>query len=293
MKKQNLWFHIFTIVILTILALTCLIPFVLMLSASFTSGNALTLGGFRLIPKEFSLEAYRYAFLGGTNIIRAYALTAFVTVAGTALGLTICTLLSYALSREEFVLGKILTFFVFFTLLFNGGLVPTYIIYTQWFHIKNTIYALIFPSLLMNGVNVLLMRTWIKNNLPQECIEAARIDGGNEFQCFVQIVFPLSKPILATIGLMIGLGYWNDWFNSMIYITDNRLFSLQNFLARIIENMNTLLKNANVNMIEIANMPSEVVRMAVAVLGCLPIIVAFPFFQKYFVKGIALGAIKG
>jgi putative aldouronate transport system permease protein len=180
-------------------------------------------------------------------------------------------------------------------MLFNGGLVPTYLIYTQIFHIKNTLAGLIVPGLLMNGFNVILVRTFFATSIPEAIIESARIDGLGEFGTFVQIVMPLSLPILATLGLMTGVSYWNDWYNGLIYITEPNLFSLQNLLNRILENLSFLQRNSSLGAAaarEIARIPGNTVRMAMAVIGVIPVLAIYPFFQKYFVKGITIGAIK-
>ena len=187
-----------------------------------------------------------------------------------------------------------MSFMVFFTMLFNGGLVPTYMMWTQIFHIKNTLPALIIPALLLNAFNVMLMKNYFKMNIPYSLIEAAKIDGAGEFFIFYRVVMPLSKPIMATVGLFVGINYWNDWMNGLYYVTDANLFSLQNFLNRMMQNINYL---ATAEGAEVAQgsmiMPSSSMRMALAVIGVLPIMVLYPFFQKYFVKGMTVGSVKG
>jgi putative aldouronate transport system permease protein len=181
-------------------------------------------------------------------------------------------------------------------MLFNGGLVPTYIMYTQFFHIKNTVFALIIPSLLMGAFNVILIRSYLQNNIPKALTEAAFIDVASEYQIVLKIVFPMAKPIIATIGLFIGLAYWNDWMNGLYYVTNTKLFSIQQLLTNMMRNIEYLSKNANtnINLSNIANgIPQATVRMAIAVIGILPILIVYPFVQKYFVKGISLGAVKG
>lgn len=186
--------------------------------------------------------------------------------------------------------------YLFFTMLFNGGLVPTYIMYTRYLHMKNTIPALIIPGLLMSAFNVILTRTYIQSNVPAALSEAAKIDGATEFQVFRKVVLPMCKPIIATVGLFAGLGYWNDWTNGLYYITDTNKFSIQQLLNNMIKNIEFLSKNANSN-INLASVgggiPQETVRMAIAIVGLLPILIVFPFVQKYFVKGISIGAVKG
>ncbi|MNZ55213.1 L-arabinose transport system permease protein AraQ [compost metagenome] len=275
----------------------CLLPFVLLVTTSFSDEMTILREGYSFFPSKWSLDAYQFLWNDAENIFRAYGVTIIVTIVGTFLGLSISALLSYPLSRKELPLRKLLAFFVFFTLLFNGGLVPTYFVYTHLFDMKNTMLALIIPGLLTNGFFVLIMRTFFMNSIPVPVIESASIDGAGEFKIFFKIVLPLSLPILATIGLMQTIGYWNDWFNGLIYITDSKLFSLQNLLNRILLNVQFIQNNAStVNMSEIssgAQIPMETIRMAMAVIGVVPLLCAYPFFQKYFVKGLVIGAVKG
>ncbi|MDQ0972202.1 putative aldouronate transport system permease protein [Neobacillus niacini] len=222
-------------------------------------------------------------------------MTIFVTVFGTFISLAMTAFLAYALSRRDLPYRNFFAFFVFFTLLFNGGLVPTYLVYTQVFDIKNTIWALIVPGLLMNGFNVLLMRTFFMTSIPEPVVESARMDGAGEFRTFFSIILPLSLPILATIGLLQTIFYWNDWFNGLVYITEPTLFSIQNMLNRMLSDIQFLASsNLGTNTSSAAaQIPTTGVRMAIAVIGILPILIAYPFFQKYLVKGIALGSVKG
>lgn len=279
--------------IFILLVLACIVPFVLLVMSSFTSESALMQNGYSLFPKEFSLEAYRYLIQKGTTILRGYGITILVTVVGTLISVTITTLLAYPLSRPELPHRNVFSFIVFFTMLFNGGLVPTYIMYTQVFHIKNTIWALIVPALLMNAFYVIMMRSFFTANIPDSLIEAARIDGAGELRILAQIVLPLSKPMMATLALMIGLGYWNDWLNGLYYLTDTRYFSIQNILNRMIADVQFLASASSVTSSVSANLPSVGIRMAIAVIGVLPILIIYPFFQKAFVKGIVIGGVKG
>lgn len=283
--------HIFLI----ILAAGSIIPLVLLLSSSFSSEALILKEGYSFFPKEFSFAAYEYLLTNSASILRAYGITIFVTVFGTFFSLAMTALLAYALSRRDLPYRNFFAFFVFFTLLFNGGLVPTYLVYTQVFDVKNTIWALIVPGLLMNGFNVLLMRTFFMTSIPEPVIESARMDGAGEFRTFFSIVLPLSLPILATIGLLQTIFYWNDWFNGLIYITEPSLFSIQNMLNRMLTDIQFLASsNLGTNTSSAAaQIPTTGVRMAIAVIGILPILIAYPFFQKYLVKGIALGSVKG
>ncbi|WP_341279583.1 carbohydrate ABC transporter permease [Paenibacillus sp. FSL H8-0537] len=284
--------HVFFIAVV----IMCLMPFVLLLTTSFTSEASIVKEGYSLVPSEWSLDAYKFLWSDAENITRSYGITIFVTLIGTFVGLSISALLSYPMSRSDMPMKKQLAFYVFFTMLFNGGLVPTYIIYTQVFDMKNSLLALIIPGLLTNGFFVLIMRTFFQNSIPHAIIESASIDGAGEFRIFFKMILPLSLPILATIGLMQTIGYWNDWFNGLIYITDSKLFSLQNLLNRILLNAQFIQNNAaTLNAGEVANaqIPLETVRMAMAVIGVVPLLCAYPFFQKYFVKGLVIGAVKG
>ncbi|MCA0755774.1 carbohydrate ABC transporter permease [Paenibacillus sp. N4] len=277
-----------------IFALVCIIPFVLLISASLTDQDAIVAQGYSFIPHTFSTAAYEYLYERGTDIVRAYGVTVFVTVVGTAAGVAITALLAYPLSRSVTPHRNLIMFVVFFTMLFHGGLVPSYLVYTQIFDLKNTIWALIIPGLLMNGFYVMMMRTFFQTSIPGALIESAQIDGAGEYRTFWTIVLPLSTPILATIGLFECIMYWNDWQLGMIYITEPQLFSIQNLLNRIMQDIQFITTNMSDNSGDaMQQMPTDAVKMAIAVIGVLPILVAYPFFQKYFVKGIMIGAVKG
>ena len=275
------------------IAISIIIPFVLLFMSSITDETTITRYGYSFWPKEFSLSAYAYLWKSASTIVRAYIISILVTVAGTLLGLILTVLCAYPLSRRDLPGRNIMTFFVFFTMLFNGGLVPTYLIYTQYFHIKNTIWALLVPNLLVQAYNVMLAKTFFQTSIPVEILEAARVDGAKEIVIFGKIVLPLSKPIFATLGLFISVTYWNDWTNGLIYLTDSKWFSLQNLLNRMTSNIQFLSSNSLGGNLSTADLPSQTVRMAIAIIGVVPMMAAYPFFQKYFVKGIALGAVKG
>ncbi|MFJ5760885.1 carbohydrate ABC transporter permease [Neobacillus sp. NPDC093182] len=283
--------HIF----LLILSIGSIIPFIILLSSSLSDETSILRDGYSFFPKEFSFAAYEYLLNNSSSIFRAYGITIFVTVSGTLASLAMTSFLAYALSRRDLPYRNVFAFFVFFTLLFNGGLVPTYLVYTQIFDVKNTIWALIVPGLLMNGFNVLLMRTFFITSIPEPIIESARMDGAGEFRTFFSIILPLSLPILATIGLLQTIIYWNDWFNGLIYITEPSLFSIQNMLNRMLSDIQFLATTnfGSNTSTAAAEIPTTGVRMAIAVIGVLPILIAYPFFQKYLVKGIALGSVKG
>jgi putative aldouronate transport system permease protein len=276
-------------------ALMALLPFILLIIASLTDNAWATANGFSFFPKEWSLDAYHYIAVQWDTIGRAYLMTVVVTAAGTAVSILITTLFAYAICQSDVPGMKLLSFLLIFTILFNGGLVATYYTYVNYFHIRNTIWALIFPGLLMNAFNVILVRNYFSNSIPISLIEAARLDGASEFGIFCRIIMPLSLPIIATIGLMTGLMYWNDWQNGMYYLTERgggHLYTIQIILNNINENIQVLLQNSSSLGGMNIKMPSTTVRMAIATVGILPILIIYPFFQKYFVKGITLGGVK-
>ncbi len=284
-----------TIAVLLIVSLMCIVPLLLVVASSFTSERALEQNGYSLFPSELSLDAYIYLLTSKDKLLRAYEVSFFVTIIGTLSSVMITMLFAYPLSNRELPGRNFFSFFVFFTMLFNGGLIPTYLMYTQTFHIKDTIWALIVPSLLMNGFSVLMVRTYLSTNIPQEILDAARIDGASDMRTFCAIVLPLSKPILATVAFMTGLAYWNDWMNGLYYLVKRTdLFTIQNLLNRILSSAE-FLRNNDSNALITAGLkiPSVGSRMAISVIGMLPILIAYPFFQRGFVKGITIGGVKG
>ncbi|MFF2890482.1 carbohydrate ABC transporter permease [Paenibacillus sp. NPDC057967] len=281
-------------IILGLFALACILPFVLLFTSSVTDSKVIVTEGYTFFPSSLSFAAYDYLWQNSKMIFNAYGITILTTVIGTTASLLMTSMLAYPLSRKDMPGGMVLAFIVFFTLLFNGGLVPTYMVYTQLFDIKNTLLAQIVPWLLMNGFNVLLMRAFFMNSVPKPVLESASIDGAGEFTIYYKIVLQLSLPIMATIGLFQALAYWNDWNNGLVFVTDSALFNLQNVLNRIMSDIEFLSSNASMGSGSIiAQLPSETFRMAIAVIGILPILIAYPFFQKFFVKGLTIGAVKG
>lgn len=278
--------------VLILLTLAAIVPFVLLIIASFTDNNVAITEGFSFFPSKWSTDAYQYIVNEKDTMLRAYGITIVVTLIGTTLGLLISVMLAYSLANSDLPGRNFMTFFVTLTMLFNGGLVPTYLIYTNVFHIKDTLAALIVPNLLMNGFNVILIRNYFATGVPTVLYEAARIDGAGEFYIFYRIALPLSKPILATVGLLMGIAYWNDWQNGLYYLNDTSLYSIQNILNRINENISFLASNSTSG-VKISDLPTSTIRMAIAVIGILPIVCIYPFFQEYFVRGIAVGAVKG
>jgi len=296
-NRSERQFNIFGYIVITILAINAIIPLALLVMSSITDNEALILYGYNFIPPKFSLEAYKYIFETSDAVIKAYGVSIALTAIGVTCSLTITTMLGYAIARQGLPGRGLITFLVFFTMLFNGGLVPTYINYTTMFHIKDTFFALLIPGLLMGGMNVLLVKSYFVTGVPDEILEAAYIDGATEMQTFTKVALPLAKPIVATIGLFSGLAYWNDWNNGYVYLNKRTdLFSIQNLLNRMIQNIQYLTQNAG-NIVNaeqgLASIPSIAVRMAIAIVGLLPILIAYPFVQKQFVRGITLGGVKG
>lgn len=288
-------YQIIVMIILTILALCAILPFLLLVSSSITEEATLVSKGYSFFPRKISFYAYEYLFkTNAAKVFRSYGITFFVTIIGTSISLLVGPMLAWPLSRKDYKRGKVLTFMVFFTMLFNGGVVPSYIMWTQAFHMKNTVWALIFPTLIMNGFFIILYKNNFASNIHPALIEAAKIDGAGEWYIYFKIVLPLSLPILATIGLMVGLGYWNDWTNGLYYISQTNLYSLQQFLKSIIDNISALSSMANSAEIasSVSKMPGTSIRMAMAVIGVIPVMILYPFFQKAFIAGIALGGVK-
>lgn len=294
--KEDKIFQIIGHIVMIFLSACALIPMLLLIMSSVTDNDTLIRNGYSFVPEKFSLYAYEYIFKTGNSVINAYGISILLTAIGTCLSLVITTMLAYALSKKDLPGRKILTFLVFFTMLFNGGLVPTYMNYTNVFGLKNTFWALLIPGLVTNGFYILLMKSYFVTGIPEEILEASVIDGASEFQTFSRIALPLAKPIVATIGLFAGIGYWNDWQNGYIYLTKRTdLYSIQNLLNRMIQNIQYLSQNSSMQNADtgLASIPSVSIRMAMAVVGILPIVLIYPFVQNNFVKGITLGGVKG
>ena len=295
--KEEKRFQILAHIILALLSALAVIPFVLMIVSSLTDNNTLVANGYSFWPEKWSLYAYEYIFNTGNSVLHAYGISIVLTIVGTLIALILTTMLSYVISRKGLPGRGIITFLVVFTMLFNGGLVPTYMVYAKIFNVKNTFMALLVPGLLMSGFNIMLMKSYFCTNIPDEILDAAYIDGATEFQAFYKVALPLAKPIVATIALFVGIAYWNDWMNGYIYITKNTdLYSVQNLLNRMMQNIQYLSQNSsNIQQagVGLNAIPTASVRMAMATVGVLPILVVYPFVQKYFVKGITLGGVKG
>lgn len=284
---SSIFIHLFFI----LLAVMCIYPFLLIVGVSFSDEKSILDHGFQVIPEMFSLNAYRYVFRNLGTIVNAYAVTTFSTVVGTFLSVLVITLYSYALSRKEFHYRRFFTFFIFFTMIFNGGMVPWYIVCVRVLHINNTILALILPYII-SGWYVIIMRTFFSTAVPDSVIEAARIDGAGEFKTLFRIVLPLALPGVATIALFSTLGYWNDWWLPLMLINNTKLFNLQYLIYQILNNMDFINQLASQGH-TVQNVPTESARMAICVISIGPIIFAYLFFQKYFIKGLTIGSIKG
>ncbi len=288
-------FQRFSTVVLSILAVLTLLPILLIAIASVTDEKVLVSTGYTFLPSKLSLDSYYYMVKQSAMILRSYGVTITVTVLGTLGSVMLTTTLAYPLSRTDFKYKNLLSFFVFFTMLFSGGVVSSYIMWTRIFSIKNTLWALIVPNYLVTAFNVFLVRNYYANSIPHALVESAQIDGAGEMQIFLRIMLPLAIPTVATISLFTGLIYWNDWVNGLYYISDAKLFSLQNLLIRIMNNIQFLKVSTNMALLgtQKIDLPGSSVRMAMAMIGILPIMILFPFVQKYFIKGVVLGAVKG
>ncbi len=294
-SKDNKIWSIASNIVMILFSLCALLPFVLLMIASFTNDQWATANGFSFFPKEFSLTAYRYIANQWGAIGKAYFMTFIVTFVGTAASLLITSGFAYALSTEILPGRRILNFLCIFTMLFNGGIVASYYCWVSVFHVRDTIWALILPNLMMSAFNVILVKNYFTNSVPSSLLEAARIDGASEFRIYGQIVMPLSVPIMATIGLMTAIAYWNDWTNGLYYLTERNgrdYYTIQIVLNSINESISFLSSNSNISGLAGVQLPATTVRMAIAVVGIIPILVLYPFFQKYFVKGITLGGVK-
>jgi ABC-type sugar transport system, permease component len=295
MVEKSRLFQAVSHIIMILLCIFCLVPFIILFSSSITSEMTLVKEGYSIFPKNIDWSAYKYLLTDSSSIFRGYTITICVTIIGTAANLILTLLFAYPLSRRDLPHRNVFSFVVFFTMLFNGGLVPSYIMWSKYFHISNTYWALIVPNLMMGAFYVIMVRTYFQSNIPEAVLEAARIDGAGEFMVLRTVVLPMSKPIIATMILLVGLHYWNDWTNGLYYINKDKYYSIQVLLNRMLQDVQFLMSSAaSGSTAELsANIPSVALKMAVAVMGTIPVLCVYPFFQKYFVKGIVVGAVKG
>ena len=284
-------FNIISVVLLSLLTLFCTLPFWLILSGSFTSQDSILTDGYRLLPKIFSLEAYQFLFKAPEDMLHAYGVTIFVTAVGTFSSMIVTSMAAYVLSSRDFTYRNTVSFFFYFTTVFGGGLVPWYIFNMKYLHFKNNYISLILPTL-VNVTYLLILKSYMAN-IPEAVFESARLDGANDWTIYRRIALPLSKAGLATVGLFIALNYWNDWYAAMLYIDDDRMYPLQYYLNDILNKSQGMMNAAARAGIPSAQVPSEPVKLAMTVVATGPIVLLYPFLQKYFVKGVTIGAVQG
>lgn len=279
--------------ILIILSIAVILPFILMVSVSFSNERDVVTTGYRLIPLHFDLSAYKYVFETPTVILRAYGVTVFSTVVGTFLSLLLMVLIAYPLSRRNLPGKQGISFTLFFTMLFSGGLAASYIVISKYYNLSDNILVYILPAA-VSPWYVFMLRTFF-SGVPEEMIESALLDGAGEYRILFGMVLPISTPVLASVGLMTALGRWNDWQTAMLYISNPKLISLQYSLQRILENIKIMERQMLEagSTVDVSEIPGETSRMAMAVVAAGPMIFIFPFLQKYFVKGLTVGSVKG
>lgn len=290
-SKDRRAFNSIGYILITLLSLFCLLPFVLIISGSFTSQASIMTDGYQLIPKEFSLEAYEFLFEAPDDILRAYGVTIFVTVVGTLVSLLVTSLAAYVLANKAFRYRNTVSFFFYFTTVFGGGLVPWYIFNIKYLHFKDNLISLILPTL-VNVTYLLILKSYMKN-VPDAVYESAHLDGAGDWTIYWKIALPLNKAGLATVGLFTALNYWNDWYNAMLYIDNSKLYPLQYYLNDILNKSQGMMAAAAQAGIPAAQVPTEPVKLAMTVVATGPILLLYPFLQKYFVKGVTIGAVKG
>lgn len=291
--KDVIAFNIMAYILVGIFAIACVIPFYLILVGSITKENIIVTEGYQFFvtAREFSLEAYGMALKSPESILSAYGVTIFVTVAGTTLSLFFTTMTGYVLSRPDFPWRNGVSFFFFFTTLFSGGLVPWYLLCTKYFNFSNHIYSLIIPGL-FSVWNMIIAKSFMKG-IPFEMTEAAKIDGAGDFYIFYKVILPMTKPLIATLALFVALAYWNDWYNCMLFMSTSDNWNLQYTLQNILNSTNALKRIAAQTGMQVGQLPSEGLKLAMTVIATGPIVLLYPFLQKYFVKGLTIGAVKG
>ena len=289
--SDEIQLKVISYIVVTLFAVVCLFPFLLMISSSFMNEKEIITEGYKLIPKEITTNAYRFLLENPTKIISAYKITILNVILGTLIGLALMSMAGYVLCRSDFKYRNQVAFFIYFTTLFAGGLIPTYMWMVNGLHLKNSIWAMILPGI-ASPWSIFLMRNFMKA-IPDSLAESARIDGADDFRVYWQIYLPLAKPAIATIGLFLALAYWNEWYNAMLYIEDSAKYPLQYFLQQMVNKANAEMLVSQGITVDMAEMPSESIKMATAVVATGPIILVYPFVQKYFVQGLTVGAVKG
>ena len=277
---------------LIVLCIACILPLWSIISISLSTESDILENGYKLIPEHLSLQGYEFVFKNPKSILNGYKVTTFVTVVGSVLGLLVSAMIAYPLSRPDFAYRKGVSFYLTFTMLFNGGMIPTYLVMTELLHLRDSVWALILPYL-ANVWHIFLLRTFF-STIPFSLVEAAKIDGSSEFRIFWSIIIPLAKTGLVTVLLFYVLIYWNDWYLSLLYIVSEDKLSLQYLLSRMMNNLDFISKNMGVMPagVSVKDLPKEATRMAMCIIAAGPMLFAFPFFQRYFVKGITLGSVK-
>ena len=281
--------------LLAIISLFIVLPLILVIVISFSSAESIAFNGYTFLPAEYTLAAYKNLMKTGRQIRNSYIITIFYTFTGTAL--FVISMFSFVLAQKKFPARKALTFFLFFTMLFSGGLVPSYIINVRYLNLYDTIWIFLLPGI-VNSFYIIILRTFIQTTIPDSLFEAAKIDGANDFTVYSKIVIPLSKAGLATIGLFTLVARWNDWFTGMLYIENPKLIPLQTMLYKMQKNIEFIKANAEfsdsvMGLELLRSMPTESTRMAITIIATVPILFAYPFFQRYFIKGLTIGSIKG
>lgn len=289
--KDDLIIQIIGYILVGIFALLCVFPFYLIVVASFTDEASLIRNGYPMFFRDFSIESYKLSLKNPVSILIAYGNTIGVTLVGTFMAILLATMTGYVLSRKDFPWRNGFSFFFFFTTLFNGGLVPWYIMCVRYLNMKNSYLGLILP-LLFSVWNMIIAKTFM-NSIPAAISESAKMDGANDIVIFVKLIIPLSKPLIATLGLFSALAYWNDWYNCMLYITNENMFNLQYYLQRLLGSAEALRIVAEKSGIALPSVPLESMKMSMTVIATGPIVLLYPFVQRYYVKGLTIGAVKG
>lgn len=294
-QKVSKWADILIHTFFIALSLACILPILLIVAISFSSEKMLTLNGYKFWPDEIDTSAYHHLFTNSATLVKAYGVSIMVTCIGASLAVLLIALYAYPLFRKDFPFKKTFNIYLLITMLFSGGLVPFYLLYVNFLNLKDSLIALILPGL-SNAFYIFITRTFFQQTVPEEMIESGKLDGASEWRIFFQLVLPISLPVLATIGLFTTLMYWNDWFNSMLFINNTDKYSLQYVMIQMIrqaEFFKNQLAGSGVALMVQESVPTESLRMAMVVVSIGPILFVYPFFQKYFTKGLTVGAIKG
>lgn len=276
---------------LIIVSVVCVVPFLIIISASLSGSESFALYGYTILPTELNFESFKYVFMEPEQIISAYGVTIFVTVIGTLIGMYLMTSVGYVISRDDYKFKSFLSFFVYFTMLFNGGMVANYMWIAKSLNLYNSVWSLILP-LMMNASYVLILRMFCKS-IPVSLVESAKIEGAGEFRIFFTIILPLAKTGIATIALLTIFNYWNNWYNSMLYMDSSEYTTIQYYLVRVLNSIQFAKNSASSGMVSSIDIPDEGIRMCICLIAAGPMVIIFPFFQKYFAKGVVLGSVKG